>query len=70
MPGVRLVALLLIVLSASAVAGQRATPRPATGATDGVLSERFKRLDTVLQEHVDRSRIAGIVVLVRHEAWR
>jgi CubicO group peptidase (beta-lactamase class C family) len=50
------------MLSASVSAGQRATSK--TTATDGIDRERLKRLDAILQEHVDRNRIAGIVVLV------
>ena len=59
----RLAALLVVTLSATVAAGQQAKPKPAP-ATTGVAVERFKRLDTVLQEHVDQNRIAGIVVLV------
>jgi CubicO group peptidase (beta-lactamase class C family) len=63
MSKLRLVALLVVALSATVSAGQQAKPKPAP-ATNGVAVERFKRLDTVLQEHVDQNRIAGIVVLV------
>jgi CubicO group peptidase (beta-lactamase class C family) len=51
------------MLSATA-AGQQATSKPAAAVVDGVARERLKRLDVVLQEHVDQNRIAGIVVLV------
>ena len=50
------------MLSAT-VAGQLATAKPVA-AVDDVSQERLKRLDVVLQEHVDQNRIAGIVVLV------
>jgi CubicO group peptidase (beta-lactamase class C family) len=63
MPKLRLVALLVVTLSATLSAGQQAKPKPPA-ATSGVAADRFKRLDTVLQEHVDQNRIAGIVVLV------
>ena len=59
-----IIALLIVALSIGASAGQRATPKPAGTAASGVSLERFKRLETVLQEHVDQSRIAGIVMLV------
>ena len=49
---------------ATASAGQQATSKPAAAVVDGVSRERLKRLDSVLQEHVDQNRIAGIVVLV------
>ena len=64
MPGFRTIALLLIALSVSLSAGQRATPKPTTAASDGISRERLKRLDAVLQEHIDQNRIAGIVALV------
>ena len=51
------------MLSASG-SGQQATSKPAAAVVDGVSRERLKRLDAVLQEHVDQNRIAGIVVLV------
>jgi CubicO group peptidase (beta-lactamase class C family) len=54
--------LAIIALSASVSAGQRAATQPAAAA--GVSQERFKRLDAVLQEHIDQSRLSGIVVLV------
>jgi CubicO group peptidase (beta-lactamase class C family) len=58
MPRFRAIALLIVVfLSAGLAAGQRATPKPNAAAN-------FKRLDAVLQEHVDQNRIAGIVALV------
>ena len=63
MSAFRTLALLIVVLSASVSAGQRAITKPAAAA-EGIARERFKRLDTVLQEHVDQNRIAGIVVLV------
>ena len=59
----RAIALLIVILSAGVSAGQRATPKPAA-AVDAVRSQRFKRLDAVLQEHIDQNRIAGIVALV------
>jgi CubicO group peptidase (beta-lactamase class C family) len=64
MPRLRTIALLLVMLSAGMSAGQRATPKPAAAAAEGVSWERLKRLDAVLQEHIDRNRIAGIVTLV------
>jgi CubicO group peptidase (beta-lactamase class C family) len=63
MPRFRAIALLAILLSASVSAGQRATPKPVA-AINAASSERFKRLDAVLQEHIDQNRIAGIVALV------
>ena len=60
----KITALLIVAVSIGASAGQRATSKPAGPATSGVALERFKRLDTVLQEHVDQNRIAGIVMLV------
>jgi CubicO group peptidase (beta-lactamase class C family) len=54
----------MVALSASVSAGQRATPKTTAAAADGISWERFKRLDAVLQEHIDQNRIAGIVVLV------
>jgi len=64
MPTFRTIAVLLIVLSATASAGRQAMPKPAaTAAASGVSWERLKRLDAVLQEHIDQNRIAGIVVL-------
>ncbi len=59
----RTIALLLVILSATVSAGQRAAQKPAA-AVDGVSPERLKRLDVVLQQHVDEQRIAGIVALV------
>jgi CubicO group peptidase (beta-lactamase class C family) len=69
-----MIALLVVVLLAGVAAGpamlsataarQQATSKPAAAVVDGVSRERLKRLDVVLQEHVDRNRIAGIVVLV------
>jgi CubicO group peptidase (beta-lactamase class C family) len=64
MPRFRTSVLLVVILSASLSAGQRATPKPTANAGSVVSSERFKRLDTVLQEHIDQNRIAGIVALV------
>jgi CubicO group peptidase (beta-lactamase class C family) len=61
MPTIRTIALFILTLSISVSAGQRAAPN--TGAASGVSPDRLKRLDTVLQEHVDQSRISGIVVL-------
>jgi CubicO group peptidase (beta-lactamase class C family) len=64
MPRLASLALLIVTLSVTFASGQRAGA-PAVGAADaGVSLERLKRLDTVLQEHVDRNRIAGIVALV------
>jgi CubicO group peptidase (beta-lactamase class C family) len=70
----RMIALLVVVLLAGVAAGpamlsptaagQQATSKPAAAVVDGVSRERLKRLDVVLQEHVDRNRIAGIVILV------
>jgi CubicO group peptidase (beta-lactamase class C family) len=55
---------MIAALSATTAAGQRAAPKPTAAAVGGVSQERFKRLDAVLQEHVDRNRIAGIVIVV------
>ena len=63
-PVVRAIAIITLILSATLSAGQRPTPRTAAAAAEGVSPERLKRLDTVLQEHLDQNRIAGIVVLV------
>jgi len=60
----KIVAPLIVAMTISASAGQRSTAKPAGAAASGVALERFKRLDAVLQEHVDQSRIAGIVMLV------
>jgi CubicO group peptidase (beta-lactamase class C family) len=54
--------LIAVALSATVTTGQRAA-QPAASAT-GISAERVKRLDAVLQQHVDQNRIAGIVVLV------
>lgn len=73
MPRLRSIALLIVIvfagvsagpvmLSAGLSANQQAASNPA--AVAGVSRERFARLDAVLQEHVDRNRIAGVVVLV------
>jgi CubicO group peptidase (beta-lactamase class C family) len=64
MPRFRTIAFLLIILSTTVSAGQRATPKPPAAAVDGIALERLERLDAVLQEHVDANRIAGIVALV------
>ncbi len=75
MPRFGTVALLILIVSAAASTGpvilsapvsvaQRAASKPAAAALGGVSLERFKRLDAVLQEHVDQKRIAGIVALV------
>jgi CubicO group peptidase (beta-lactamase class C family) len=70
MPRFTTVAFLLFTLSTGVAAGQRASPKAAgpqvakAAADGGVLRDRFKRLDAVLQEHVDQNRIAGIVALV------
>lgn len=64
MPRFRAIALFMVILSASVSAGQRATPKPTAAAFNAVSSERLKRLDAVLQEHIDQNRIAGIVALV------
>ena len=63
-PVFRAIAIITLVLSATLSAGQRPTPRTAAAAAEGFSPERLKRLDTVLQEHLDQNRIAGIVVLV------
>ena len=63
-PVFRAIAIITLILSATLSAGQRPTPRTAAAAAEGVSPERLKRLDTVLQEHLDQNRIAGIVVLV------
>jgi len=64
MPRFRAIALFMVILSASVSAGQRATVKPTNAAASVSTSERFKRLDVVLQEHIDQNRIAGIVALV------
>ena len=64
MPRFRAIALFMVILSASVSAGQRATVKPTGAAASVSTSERFKRLDVVLQEHIDQNRIAGIVALV------
>ena len=64
MSAFRTLALLMAVLSAGLSAGQRPVTVPSASANDGVARDRFKRLDAVLQEHLDQNRIAGIVVLV------
>jgi CubicO group peptidase (beta-lactamase class C family) len=61
-PRFRLIAVLVVALTATLGAGQRPAPKPTAG--DGISWERLKRLDAVLQEHIDRNRMAGIVVLV------
>jgi CubicO group peptidase (beta-lactamase class C family) len=53
-----------MILSIGVSAGQRAVPPRPAAAVDGVSRERLARLDTVLQEHIDQNRIAGIVALV------
>ena len=62
MPRFRMIVVLVITLTATLVAGQRTAPKPS--AADGISWERLKRLDALLQEHVDQNRIAGIVTLV------
>jgi CubicO group peptidase (beta-lactamase class C family) len=62
MPRFRMIAVLVLTLTATVLAGQRSAPKPPTA--DGISWERLKRLDAVLQEHVDQNRIAGIVTLV------
>jgi CubicO group peptidase (beta-lactamase class C family) len=72
MPQLRTIALLIVTLSVGLSAGpsaslgvrQQATFKPTSTATSGTYGDRFKRLDTVLQEQIDQNRIAGIVVLV------
>ena len=75
MPRLTPIALLILVVSAGVSAGpvmlsagvsasQQSASKPTTAAVAGVSRERLKRLDAVLQEQVDRNRIAGIVVLV------
>jgi CubicO group peptidase (beta-lactamase class C family) len=70
MPRLTTIAFLILTLSVGVAAGQRAAPKAAgpqatkTAADGGVLRDRFKRLDAVLQDHVDQNRIAGIVALV------
>jgi CubicO group peptidase (beta-lactamase class C family) len=62
-PTLRAIALLLVVsVSATVSTGQR-TAQPAASSS-GISAERFRRLDAVLQQHVEENRIAGIVVLV------
>jgi len=58
----RTITLLIVLLSATVSAGQKAAP-----VASGVAADRFKRLDTVLQEHIDQNRIAGIVILVQRD---
>jgi CubicO group peptidase (beta-lactamase class C family) len=60
----RTLAILTVILAASVAAGQRATQKPTGAAANAITSERFTRLDAVLQEHIDQNRIAGIVALV------
>jgi CubicO group peptidase (beta-lactamase class C family) len=62
MPRLRPIALLVITLTATLSAGQRPAPKPT--ASDGISWDRLKRLDAVLQEHVDQNRLAGIVTVV------
>ena len=75
MPRLRPIALLILVVSAGVSAGpvmlsagvsasQQSASKPTTASVAGVSRERLKRLDAVLQEHVDQNRVAGIVVLV------
>jgi len=61
---VRIIALLIVTISVSASAGQRATSKPNGAPASGISLDRFTRLDTVLQEHIDQNRLAGIVILV------
>jgi CubicO group peptidase (beta-lactamase class C family) len=64
MSGFRTIAILMLLLSAGISAGQQGAPKPTSAAGGGVSSERFKRLDAVLREHIDQNRVAGIVALV------
>jgi CubicO group peptidase (beta-lactamase class C family) len=64
MPRFRTIALLIVSLSASVYAAQQAAPQPAAAVVKTISQDRFKRLDALLQDHVDRNRIAGIVALV------
>ncbi|HXW06959.1 MAG TPA: serine hydrolase domain-containing protein [Vicinamibacterales bacterium] len=57
----RTIAFLVLAFSIGVSGTQRAMPAAAVA---GVSQERLKRLDAVLQEHVDQNRIAGIVALV------
>jgi CubicO group peptidase (beta-lactamase class C family) len=59
----RTIAPLTIALTVG-VSAQRMAPKPAAAAADGVSRERLARLDTVLEEHVNQRRVAGIVMLV------
>ena len=60
---VRTIAPLAIALTVG-VSAQRMAPKPAAPAADGVSRERLARLDTVLEEHVNQQRVAGVVMLV------
>ena len=62
MPHARVLAFVLAsVVVAPLVAGQRPAPAPRAA---GIASERFARLDKVLQQYVDENRIPGAVALV------
>ena len=56
------VVMLAVLCAIVAQAGQQAAPRAA--AANAAASTRFKRLDALLQEHINQNRIAGIVALV------
>ena len=60
----RTVAPLAIALTVGVSAQQRMSPKPAAPAVAGVSRERLARLDTVLEEHVNQQRVAGVVMLV------
>jgi CubicO group peptidase (beta-lactamase class C family) len=62
MSRLRIIAVLVLVLSVTTAAGQRPAPQPVRASA--ISKDRFKRLDAVLQEHIDQNRIAGIVALV------
>jgi CubicO group peptidase (beta-lactamase class C family) len=64
MPHLRTIALVVVTLSVGLSASQQAAFKPTPSTAHGTSSDRFKRLDAVLQEHIDQNRIAGIVTLV------
>ena len=61
------VALYSTTLSAQSAQAPRSSVRPPTptaAPASALLAERFTRLDRLLQQYVDESRIAGAVALV------
>jgi CubicO group peptidase (beta-lactamase class C family) len=53
----------LTIVLAVGLSAQRIAPKPAAPSA-GVSRERLARLDTVLEEHVNQQRVAGVVMLV------